>query len=683
MCGVCGIVVRGGVQDSATAEAQVSQMVDALAHRGPDDSGVETVVSAIFGATRLAIRGLINGHQPLVDDASGVVAVCNGEIDNHKELRAWLAARGREVALATDIAVIPGLYLELGEAFVERLTGVFAIALWDPRVGKLILARDRAGERPLFYIAREDKILFATEIAALAADRALELTPDRESLAGYLAVGAFPAPSAPFAEIRKVAPAEIVSIDESGIRQRRYWRWSIATGEKREPSEDEFDAVFRGAVERQSDVDVPFAVFLSGGVDSSLVASVLKSVRPDVSLTAYTLRFRESSYDEGDFATEVAEMLGIQAVTVWCEPEHFPSQIAGLIETVGEPLADPAWVPTAMLARRAAQDVKLCLVGEGGDELFGGYPTYLGAQVSDAYLRWPSCVRKPLERIVHAIPPSDKKMTLSFLLKRFVDGAAMEGLARHELWTSSISPALRERLGASTRRSAIAGGRLDGPSAMTRSPLAGSLAMTGSLRDTAHEANEAHEAPEAPGASSAAGRSTCEIVDLPHRYKPELLDLLQRRDLETTLAEGLLTKADRASMQSALELRAPFLDRHVMEFAATLPVRDRVAGFETKAFLKRYARRYLPKKIVYRRKRGLSVPLASWLRGPLESWARASLVSGRIASIGLSNRAALEILDEHLSRRADHARALWTLLVLSEWIAWSERRGAESTEAAR
>lgn len=636
MCGVCGIVVRKELADATSAEAQVSQMVEALAHRGPDDSGVENVVSAIFGATRLAIRGLVNGHQPLVDEATGVVAVCNGEIDNHHELRAWLAERGRKVELDTDIAVIPGLYLELGDAFVERLTGVFAIALWDPRVGRLLLARDRAGERPLFYIARDDKILFATEVAALAADRALELAPDRAALEGYLAVGAFVAPSAPFAEIQKVAPAELVSIDESGVTRRRYWRWSIASAEKRAPSLDEFDRVFRGAVERQSDVDVAFAVFLSGGVDSSLVAAVLKSVRPDISLTAYTLRFREASYDEGDFAAEVAQMLGIRATTVWCEAEHFPAQIAGLIDTVGEPLADPAWVPTAMLARRAAEDVKLCLCGEGGDELFGGYPTYLGAQWSDAYLRLPSFVRRAFERCVRALPPSEKKMTLSFLLKRFVDGAAMEGMARHEAWTASISEPLRVRLGLSVESRAIA----DVP-------------------------------------------RVCDLIDVPDRYKREILDLLQRRDLETTLAEGLLTKADRASMQSALELRAPFLDRHVMEFAATLPLRERVAGFETKTFLKRYARRYLPKKIVYRRKRGLSVPLAIWLRGPLESWARERLATGGLDRIGLSTRAAFEIFEEHLSRRADHARALWTLLALAEWIAWADKRGVNWSETMR
>jgi asparagine synthase (glutamine-hydrolysing) len=225
-------------------------------------------------------------------------------------------------------------------------------------------------------------------------------------------------------------------------------------------------------------------------------------------------------------------------------------------------------------------------------------------------------------------------------LKRFIDGAAMEGLARHELWTSSIAPPLRERLGASGR--------------------AGMAAHA-----TAH----------------AIDWQVCELLDVPTQYKPVLLDLLQRRDLETTLAEGLLTKADRASMQSALELRAPFLDRHVMEFAATLPVRARVSGFETKAFLKRYALRYLPKKIVYRRKRGLSVPLAIWLRGPLEAWARENLASGRLDRIGLSTRAALEIFDEHLSKRADHARALWTLLALAEWIAWAERRGVIWTKS--
>jgi len=616
MCGVCGMASFRDGFDSGAASTHVHAMVEALAHRGPDESGLLNVSSAVLGATRLAIRGVHSGKQPIVDRDSGVMIVCNGEIDNHHDLRRWLEDRGRKIELATDIAVIPGLYLELGDAFVERLAGVFAVAVWDPRQQRILLARDRAGERPLFFALRDGVVRFATEIAALASDPALPLSFDLPALRGYLQFGCFVAPTTPFNEIQKVSPAEIVTIDAQGVSRRRYWRWNVAVTPKRSPSLDEFDKIFRESVRRQSDVDVPYGVFLSGGVDSSLVSAVARSVRPDYKLKAYTLRFSEGSYDEGHFAEQVARQLGIEAVPVWVKPEAFSDGIGELVSLVGEPLADPAWIPTALLARRAAQDMKLALVGEGGDELFGGYPTYSGAQLAEKFAHLPGPVKAVIKRAVEAWPPSDKKVTLSFVLKKFVQGAEMDGVDRHLLWTSNISPALLRRLGIEKLRE--------------------------------------------------------RFID---RSTESLLDVVQQNDLETSLAEGLLTKADRASMRSALELRAPFLDQSVMEFAATLPPADRVSGLKTKVFLKRYALRYLPESIVHRKKRGLSVPLPGWLRGPLYEWAESRLRSDLLGEAGVDRQAALELLEEHRRRKADHARALWTLIVLSEWLGWASKRG--------
>jgi asparagine synthase (glutamine-hydrolysing) len=274
-------------------------------------------------------------------------------------------------------------------------------------------------------------------------------------------------------------------------------------------------------------------------------------------------------------------------------------------------------VPTALLSRRAAEEVKVALVGEGGDELFGGYPTYIGALLSQRYARLPSVVRGMVRRLVEAWPPSDKKVSISFLLKKFVAAAELDGMRRHADWTSNFGTALLARLGV--------------------------------------QASELTEED-----TNGAG----------------LLDAVQRHDLETSLAEGLLTKADRASMNSALELRAPFLDLGVIEFAATLPPSERVRGVTTKVFLKQYATTYLPRGIVHRRKRGLSVPMSLWLRGPLFEWAEERIGAPRLATAGVERKAALALLDEHRSRKADHARALWTLIVLSEWLEWAGRRSA-------
>jgi asparagine synthase (glutamine-hydrolysing) len=611
MCGICGFVTSSGNPDPGAARLRVRAMLRSLSHRGPDAVGLEGAQFAVLGATRLAIRSLEDGYQPLVDPETGLVVVCNGEIDNHRELRHWLAQRGRVVHSQSDVAVIPGLFLEVGPEFVHKLVGAFAIAIWDPCHRRLTLARDRVGERPLFFASKAGRTIFATEIAALVAFGRFPVNLHLSAVRKYLQFGIFPSPDTPFAEISKVAPGEAIEFDSAGIRRKNYWRWQIARTTKRPPSLGAFDQIFRGAVQRQTDVDVDFGVFLSGGIDSSLVSAVARSLHPKRPLRAYTLRFEETSFDEGNFAALVARRLNMDLAPVWVRPEDVRDSLKELIRLVGEPLADPAWLPATLLARRAAQDIRLALAGEGADELFGGYPTYIGASVADHYARLPAWARSIIRRALGALPPSDKKVTVPFLLRRFTQGADLEGLARHRFWVSNIPPALLRRLGV-------------------------------------------------------------EPLDLPERddQPGHLLDRVQQWDLETSLAEGLLTKADRSSMSSALELRAPFLDEAVMEFAKSLPIQERVRGFNTKVFLKRYALRYLPRAIVNRRKRGLSIPIGRWLRGPLHEWASATLETGRLDQIGVRTSSARDLFAEHCRENADHARALWTLLVLSEWLDW-------------
>src|SRR5258708_2057396 len=278
MCGICGSVNVAGERQPESVRLRVNAMLRALSHRGPDDVGFNASESAVLGATRLAIRGGDDGRQPMIDTASGVVAVCNGEIDNHKELRRWFAERRRPVKQATDVAVSPGMSLELGEAFAEKMVGAFAIAVWDPRDRKLTLVRDRAGERPLFFTQTTDNVIFATEIASIVSEGKLPVTFDNAALQRYLQFGLFASPSSPFTNIQKVPPGGIVQIDARGIRRSAYWRWKNVETPKQKPSLDGFDKIFRESVRRQSDVDVDFAVFLSGGVDSSLVSGVTSSL---------------------------------------------------------------------------------------------------------------------------------------------------------------------------------------------------------------------------------------------------------------------------------------------------------------------------------------------------------------------------------------------------------------------
>ncbi|OGT67327.1 MAG: asparagine synthase (glutamine-hydrolyzing), partial [Gammaproteobacteria bacterium RIFCSPHIGHO2_12_FULL_45_9] len=529
MCGLAGIVFTEDTPNIWT-------MLDKLSHRGPQGASINQSGAAIFGVQRLAIRGLQDGTQPFLDAETGVMAICNGEIDNHIRLRNQLAQQGRIVKQETDVAVLPDLYLTYGAAFVAHLEGAFAIAVWDPRHQTLILARDRAGERPLFYHIAHGIVRFATEIAALVTDLN-QLSIDSPAITQYLQYGYFTAPSSPFTEIKKVAPGEIITITPHAIENKRYWHWSIEESPKHKTTPAAFDPIFRNAVRKQSQIDVDFGIFLSGGLDSALIAATLRSLYPDKKIVSYTLRFLETSYDEGDEAEQVAHLLQLDNQVVYVTPEVFITELPQLIRLVGEPLADPAWIPTVLLARRAAEDVRLVFSGEGGDELFGGYPTYLGAQLAKRYQRLPRIVRNAFKTVIHALPQSDAKIPLSFLMQRFVEGDHLTPYARHLLWNANIPPALLERLG-----------------------------ITGTTIDSTLHAQHTHT-------------------------QARLLDHLQRYDFEHSLAEGLLTKADRGGMSAALEIRCPFLDLAVMEFAAQLPARDRVRGFTTKVFLKHYAAR--------------------------------------------------------------------------------------------
>lgn len=620
MCGICGLLSRDAGHPLSHLEQTSREMLRALAHRGPHGDAFVSRPNLAIATNRLAIRGVDQHQPPLLEYEAGVVVACNGEIDNHRELRRSLAEAGHEIVHSTDIAVLAPLYLEKGLDFLQHVQGVFALALWDERHQRLILARDRAGERHLYYAVMGQNVYFASELAALVKACKPDLQLDAAALAGYLRSGYCAAPGSLLQHIHKVCPGEMIVVEPGGIRHRRYWDFPQAKATST-PSIASFDPVFREAVRRQSDIDVDYGVLLSGGIDSALMTAVARRVRPEKKLSAYCIRFSEASFDEGHDAAQLARDLGCDFVQVNVSAQDFPGMLRRLVESTGEPLADPAWIPLSLVTQRASQDVRTLLAGEGADELFGGYPTYLGARWASHYAHLPPAVKGLCQRLIEALPTSDKKVTLSFLLKRFIRGQELDGLARHLLWTASIPPAWLSRLG-----------------------------VPSPLDDTAHDASR-------------------------------LIDTIQRYDFGHSLPDALMAKADRGGMLHGVEIRAPFLDQAVIEFAATLPVEARVKGFTTKVFLKQYAMQYLPKAVITRRKRGLSVPLASWLRGPLQEWAHDHLSGSALAEAGIDTRAAMDLFAEHQARSSDHARAIWTLIVLSEWLRWLH--GERSTSVSK
>lgn len=616
MCGICGIWDRNVGSSKRAMASTADVMLQAMTHRGPNGSAIHSSDDLTIAVNRLAIRGIDQNQPPLIEHEDGIVVACNGEIDNHRELRQALEQAGHVIPQTTDVAVIAPLYLEKGLDFIDHLQGVFAIALWDARTKRLILARDRAGERHLYYSISGRTVHFASELSALVSASDSNPKLDPASLSHYLRSGYCPSPRSLLADQHKIRPGEMIVIESTGVRHVRYWRSPLGIAKQATPSPESFDRIFRQAVRRQSDVDVDYGVLLSGGVDSALMTAVARSLRPEKKLSAYCIRFAEASFDEGNDAAKMASHLGCDFVPVTVSPEDVPDGIRHLISTTGEALADPAWLPLTLVAKRASQDVRVLLAGEGADELFGGYPTYLGAHLAGRYAKFPAALRLAINKVVDLLPVSDKKVTTSFLLKRFIGGQHLDGLARHLLWTASLSPDWLRRLGV-----------------------------------------------EPP-------------LDLASRGHGEVMDAIQTYDFEHSLPDALMAKADRGGMCHGVEIRAPFLDQTVIEFAATLPLDARVRGLTTKVFLKEYASRYLPRSVVTRRKRGLSVPLAQWLRGPLYPWARSRLDSPALASAGINSEAAQELLTAHCQRSGDYSRGLWALIVLSEWLDWLARARA-------
>jgi len=606
MCGIYGMV-------GADAEAVLPRMSAALVHRGPDGDGWAVRGAGGVGCRRLAIIDVAGGAQPLANETGDVIAVCNGEIYNHAALRAALEARGHRFRTRSDAEVLPHLYEDEGIDFVHALDGMFGLALWDARRGRLVLARDRMGEKPLYHATTAAGFLFASEPKALLASGRVGREPDWAALAAYLRTGYVPNPASAFAAVQKLPPGGRLVLEGESARADRYWEVAPFLAAPPLPlGLDEAAAELRAhlvrAVRAQLVSDVPLGVFLSGGLDSTAVTAVTRSVGGE--LNTFALGFAERGFDERDHAALAARALGTRHHTLTITPSLFLEGVRDLAPLIDEPLADPAWVPTFLLARFARTHVKTVLVGEGADELFAGYPTYLGGALAALYARLPAGVRRALAAAAPALGAPQGNTTVRYLLRRFLEEADRPAAARHRAWTGCIDAARLAAL-------ATPGG-----------PLA---------------------APPEPAA-------------LPAR---SAIDALLALDLTGYLTDDLLPKLDRASMGASLEGRAPFLDHRLVEFACRLPVELKVRGLATKRVLRKAVADLVPPPIRRRVKRGLTVPLAAWLAGPLLPFARATLE--RLDPRVIRPEAVRALLDEHVARRRDNRRELWALVILQLW----------------
>jgi asparagine synthase (glutamine-hydrolysing) len=554
MCGIFGVVSLSG-RPLRHPEC-LAEMAGALAHRGPDGERIVGHDRARLGARRLAIMDLTTGDQPFQSPDGAVWMVCNGEIYNAPDLRREAIGWGYPFRSTGDIETIVPHYGRAGPGAVARLDGMFGLAIWDDALSRLILARDRAGEKPLFWTVVADELRFASEVQALLVfpDQLRRL--NREAAALYAALGYVPAPHTLIAGVAKLPPGSLLEASGSGVTVRPYWSAAqAARGPDRLTSPHHLRDVIVGAVRRELMSDVPIGVFTSGGLDSSFLAAAVARAMPGQRIHTYAARFVAPGYDESDFARSVTRDIHSVHHTVVADEASLTRAFDIVTSRLGEPMGDPAILPTYLLAEAARADVKVVLSGEGADELFGGYPTYLGHRAAGLFNRLPGPARRMLRGLVNGWPPSSGKVTIEFLLKQFVAGAERPLFERHGAWFGALGPT---------------------PESVS--------AFADLLRDF----------PEAPD-----------------------LDRILWLDFLTYLPDDLLVKVDRGTMLASIEARAPFLDREVLELVLPVPSARKVRGWETKAILKEAARGLVPDYVIERRKRGLSVPVAAWLNGAL------------------------------------------------------------------
>ena len=636
MCGIVGIadLQRGARPDPGL----VATMADTLAHRGPDGACVVEVGAngsrLTFGFRRLSIIDFGAGARAYADETGRLLAICNGEVYNYLELRRDLESRGHRFETRCDTEVIPHLYEEHGLAFVSRLNGMFAFAVFDAKENRLVLGRDRAGEKPLYYLERNGEVMFASEIKALLAHPSVSRAPDLRALSRYLLYGYFPAPHTPFEGVRKLPAGHLLIAEKGTIRVERYWdlRWYVGasdTDRDKGPTEEaaarEVRRLLREAVELRLRADVPVGIFFSGGVDSSSIAALAVEISGR-GVPTFTLGFRDRDFNEADYARRAAAHLGTEHhEKIVGEPEMLEALLA-MARVLDEPLADASLIPTYLLSRFARQHVKVALGGEGGDELFAGYPTYIGDRLARVYGRLPAPVRALTRAAVERIPPAFSNVGFEYLLKKFVAAADLPPVLRHQVWFGAFSPDRQQEL----------------------------------LSDQALKALAAIAPPDDPLEEARGIRA-----GLSFRHP---LDALLVTDFLMYLQDDLLTKVDRASMAASLEVRAPFLHHPLVEYVTGLPASMKLNGLTSKRILKRAMRDRLTREILSRRKRGFNIPLARFMQQGLQPLLCRAFNPDRVARTGLLRPAAVTaLLQDHLDRRRDNGRLLWNLLMLELW----------------
>jgi asparagine synthase (glutamine-hydrolysing) len=615
MCGIAGFTAPG-----PGAERIVAVMNRALAHRGPDGSGCFVDAGVALGHTRLAIIDLAGGTQPRVDRASGDALTFNGEIYGYRALADELRESGVRLRDRSDTEVLFQLIRRDGlRRAVERVDGMFAFAFREGATGTLYLVRDRFGQKPLYYGLARGQLVFASEAGAMFHHPAFrEAAPDRLAAYRTLLFGYLPRTGSGWVGIDRLEPATILAFRDGRIGRERYWRPRLASRPVKTPEAvDQLGRRLRESVRRAVVADVPVGVFLSGGIDSSLIAAFAAEAAPD--LTAFTVRIEGDGYDETRYAAAVASRLGLRHEIVELGHGELGDALDAVTARLTEPLGDSSLLPSWLVCRAARRRMTVALGGDGADELFAGYPNFAVQRLAPAMGLLPPALGRMLAGAVAALPGRERYMGWRFLAAQLAQGFGAPAARQSYLW---MAPFAREHLAALWRPAALP--------------------------------EDAADAAFAP-----VDRCAAEVSARPP------LERLLHLFLLTYLPDDILTKTDRAAMFNGLEVRAPFLDRDFAEYACALPARLKLRRHIKKFVLKELARRHLPAAIVDRKKHGFAVPIGGLIRTLFRERCRDVLLSRANPVADWFERSAIEaLLAEHLAGRRDHGRKLWVLYVL-------------------
>ena len=618
MCGIAGFVGKG---DSKTLE----QMIFAIRHRGPDSTGVWMGDGVGLAHARLSIIDLTpSGSQPMWNEKNSVVIVFNGEIYNFPELREECLSKGYHFRGNSDTEVILALYEAYGISCIERLNGMFAIALYDLAMETLFLARDRVGKKPLYYGEFDGSLLFGSELKALFGHPSMKKEIDPNALSAYLALDYVPTPLSIFKGVSKLPPASILTYKDGETSLQTFWS---PQSENREVLSEKdaiiaLDKRLRDAVESRLMADVPLGVFLSGGLDSSTVAYYASRASKEP-IHTFSIGFNEASFDESVYAEKVAKHLGTNHHHKMLSGEDSLRVIPKVFELLDEPIADASIIPTYLLAEFTRAQVTVALGGDGGDELFAGYQTFQAEKVYNYQSILPFHFGSALIHVAaDLVPVSNAYMSNEFKLRKFLEGVDEPDMARrHMRW-----------MGTFNEEESIKILLPEIHNSATLDPYGFAKAYV----DSSHLRDEHNK----------------------------LLWMYQR----TYMMDQVMVKVDRATMYNALEARAPFLDTNVVEFANSLPYSMKLHGVTPKYLLKRAMEGKLPRDIIYRTKKGFGVPVGEWLRGPLKEWGEGLLSEANIEKGGIFSPTYIRSLwTEHQSGKRDHRKKLWNILVFLEW----------------